>query len=203
MLALADEYKPPKLSTPAVGMSLISRFICRFHTRAEQVAEVRKYDPARDDRADRYLFQEYQFDPGINRGLAVFSQLTKSFDAKESFMTGGHQPLKTRSNVERVHDTPEWMYNDQKVLEFLKWQFPGLGHDGASVSCPCIGCRRLFMAGKWLEVIWRYFRMHQSAAEIEDENPALAGQVDNIARAIRKAAAGDRKPIGRPKQYRL
>lgn len=186
-----------------------ARFICRYHRRRQQVEAVRQYDPVRDHLDERAHFQDSQFDKSIPRitGGGVdpadtFSLLRRVFDGDDQFVAGGHQINKERTDVERVYETPEWMYNDQKVSEFLKQRFPNIGPCAkASVNCPCMACGRLRRAEDWLKVIWLYFRSNWTETQIEDELPWLTGNVSNIVRAIRLACVPRlKKKMGRPKK---
>jgi hypothetical protein len=194
------------------GVSLSARFICPYHLRKQQVEVVRRYDPLRDHSDEQIRFQEYQFNHLDGRNPEyVFKQLLKSFDGEEPFMNGGNQKVLGRTDLQRFHPTPEWMFNDTLVLEHLKKEFPNLGKcDQASPSCPCMKCRRLSSAVKRYAVILMYFRMYKSAPEIELEYPWLAGQVENIVKGFLRAERGlnrdgTRKtgnPRGRPRGWR-
>jgi hypothetical protein len=194
------------------GVSLSARFICPYHPRKRQVEVVRKYDPLRDHSDEQVRFQEYQFSHLDGRNPEyMFKQLLRSFDGEESFMTGGNQKVLGRTDVQRLYLTPEWMFSDKLVLEHLKKEFPNLGKcDKASLSCPCMKCRRLSAAVKWYTVIVMYFRMYKTAAEIEQEYRWLTGQVANLVKGFLRAERGlnrdgTRKtgnPRGRPRGWR-
>jgi len=127
----------------------------------------------------------------------IGKQLRRKIDAKDPFMTHGHQILKPRSDDKK--GVPEWATNDQKVREIVLRAFPKFAENG----------RQRKAAARWIRIIHLYFRMGMTRGQVAEEMGIKPGVVKGIVEGIRQVAAGkqyhrkvDRgiKPRGRPRK---
>lgn len=126
----------------------------------------------------------------------VPGELRNRFDARDPFVTGGHQILKPRSSKKQI---PDWARDDKKVREIVLRSFPKLLEDD----------RQRKAAARWIRVIHLYFRMHMTRGQVAQEMGIESSQVRDFVRNIRRVAAGRRsdtkgvlgaKAKGRPKK---
>lgn len=133
--------------------------------------------------------------------MGTFEQLRKKFDGDDSFVSGGHQLIKSAGatrHAERVSKTPEWALNKDKVQELLLKSFPLLKTDS----------RQRERAGRWAQIIQLYYRAAWTQRQIADEMRISVNLVKRLITSITRAAKGERangtgkrgqRPPGRPK----
>jgi len=115
-------------------------------------------------------------------GDGRWKQLRRSIDHREPF---SYQIAKIR-RIERKWETPAWMFDDRKVVQFLKLRFPNITTDPEQT-------RRAVM---WRAVIWLYFRMGEPAGErdrrtgIDLEKNWKPGTAASIVLKIRRTLQG-------------
>lgn len=126
---------------------------------------------------------------GDVKGDGRWRELRRSIDPREPF---SFQAGKIR-RVERRWETPEWMFDDRKILEFLKLRFPNITTDPEQT-------RR---AVKWQVVIWLYFRKGEPAGErnqqtgIDLEKGWKPGTAASIVLKIRRTLRGRHQANGK------
>lgn len=131
---------------------------------------------------------------------ADLRRLRRDFDSNEPFMIYGANVVKTRNNVERKHETPQWMHSETRLREFLHKHFPKRQTNH----------RQRTQAGRWAVIIQYYFRMGQTDSQIEVDMKWKPGTVGSLVQQIRHAIAGLRldgkqrssRPRGRPKKHK-
>ena len=134
-------------------VSPIAKFTCRYHIRRIQVeASGRVYDPIKDNRDATTHLDKHQFQHRFDS----FKHLRSVVDGGESFIQG-HQTAKTR-NPERKIPTPDWMFDDAAVEQFLAKLFPTADRDLD---------HRMRLA-VYRGVILRWFRGGQPDVAVED-----------------------------------
>src|SRR5258706_14682449 len=107
-------------------------------------------------------------------------------DPGEKFHNRG-QIIKLRRPQRRI-ETPEWVFSDKKVREFLLKLFPNL-HDET---------RDRDGAALYAFVIYSFFRRHRTATDIEFELKLNPGRVSRIIQDIRLVSE-DKRRDGRPR----
>jgi hypothetical protein len=126
---------------------------------------------------------------GDVKGDGRWRELRRSVDPREPF---SHQIAQIRK-VERKWNTPEWMYDDRRILEFLKLRFPNITTDPEQTS----------RAAKWQAVIWLYFRKGEPAGErdrqtgIDLEKRWKPGTAALIVLKIRRTLRGHHQANGK------
>jgi hypothetical protein len=134
------------------------------------------------------------FTSGGVEGDGRWKELRRSIDHREPF---SYQIAKIR-HIERKWETPDWMRDDRKVLEFLKLRFPNITTDPEQT-------RR---AAKWQAVIWLYFRKGEPAGErdrqtgVDLEKNWKPGTAASIVLKIRRTLQGRNQANGKLKTGR-
>ena len=132
-----------------------------------------------------------------NNENGTMSKLRLYIDAKDPFMSSGHQ-IKRRRRHER--HVPAWAMDDEKIQVVLARSFPRLREDGS---------RDAAWAGRWARIIYLYFRMKHTHGQIAEELGVSYGKVRSLIRNIKRAFGGKRvdgramlgvRPNGRPKK---
>ena len=126
----------------------------------------------------------------------INKQLSRKIDAKDPFMTHGHQIIKPRSDDKK--SVPEWVLDDKKVREIILRSFPKFSTDA----------RQRKGAARWIRVIHLYFRMGmtrgQVAAELSVSPIVIKGIVQGLLQVGRGETVhhknGHKRPRGRPKK---
>jgi hypothetical protein len=141
---------------------------------------------------------------GDVKGDGRWKKLRRLVDSREPF---GHQVVKIRK-IERKWETPDWMFDDRKVLEFLKLRFPNVATDTDQTH----------RAAKWWAVIWLYFRKGEPAGQrdrqtgVDLEKNWKPGTAASIVLKIRRTLQGRNhangklrtgRKRGRPKKIQL
>lgn len=186
----------PSVIDPQTPASHDATYICKIHT-------------LKTSRG--VFFQKHAFDKGLGfinsqgagstrdgaaGGNGRGSELRKFLDAREPFMTRGNQPAKTRE-IDRKWSTPDWMFDDQKVAEFLRLRFPKIVTD-----------EQRQRVSKWAGVIQNYFRLGTPAGERAKQSGVDAvmnwkpGTTEAIVLKIRRFLNGKNQANGRRKSTR-
>jgi hypothetical protein len=122
-----------------------------------------------------------------------FSKLRESLDSNDSFMTGGHQIVKTAGatlHAERMQRVPVWALDQEKVKQILLSAFPKLQTDDLQRS----------RAAKWATVINYYYRMGWTQTMIAEEMKLPLSTIKSLIIRIKRVAAG--KQTADPKKLR-
>lgn len=126
----------------------------------------------------------------MNNLKTIGEQLRGLFSGSESFMNGGHQILKpSRARIGPRRKKADWARSDAAVQKLLLTAFPKLHTNPVQRA----------RAGRWLLVIYLYFRQGMSYSEVAGEIGVTKKQVSDIIRRIFKTldgypANGGRKP---------
>jgi len=113
-----------------------------------------------------------------------FQQLRQLFDGADSFMNGGHTYGKVASRKRAV---PLWARSDEAVRKLVLRSFPKL------LTNPTQRRR----AGRWLRIIYLFFRLQWTHGWIAAELRMTPRNVRDTIRSIKRAAAGLRANGGR------
>jgi hypothetical protein len=134
-----------------------------------------------------------------------FRKLRTKFDGNDSFMTGGHQIIKSAGatlHADRMAKVPVWAMHDGKIRELLLRSFPKLATNETQRS----------KAARWARVIQLYYRVGWTRNKIADELGMSLGALTSLLRSIKRASEGRRAngsgqlgmaPVGRPKSVPL
>lgn len=131
----------------------------------------------------------------MNNNRDTFSELRQKIDGSDPFMTGGHQIMKTRTEMDR--EVPAWAKNDAEVQKVLLRSFPKLGANP----------KQRARAARWARVIHMYFRVQMTHSEIAAELKVPRKTINYLVLRITRAARGEstdgrgpRRKLGRPKK---
>jgi hypothetical protein len=123
-----------------------------------------------------------------------FEQLRESFDGEDHFMGGsavfGKAGSRHAERVANISVTDPWSWNDKQVCSLLQQVFPNFRTSETQRK----------RAGRWMYIIYRYFRMGFTANRIAMVLHEPTKRVEDTLRRIRKAAAGLRT-TGKPRTH--
>lgn len=118
--------------------------------------------------------------------LDSFSFLRKSFDSKESIVSGGHRVMKTAGatrHAERMKRVPVWATDDEKIRQLVRRCFPSPNQRKSAV--------------RMVSIIYRYYRVGETAGKIAEDLGMSIRAVEESLRRINKTANRPIKPRGR------
>ncbi len=110
---------------------------------------------------------------------ATYQELRGFLDGNDPFMTGGHQIQQIRQGW---HSIPDWTQDDQKIQELLLRTFPKLNTDS----------RQREQAGRWIRVIYLYYRSRLTHGQIAVELGVNLGTILSLIRSITRVSSGRR-----------
>lgn len=124
--------------------------------------------------SDQAGIQDHQFDRGLDgpwqadaRGIIVDNQGVDDSDLAR------HHGVRTREHERPI---PAWTQNDAQVRQVLLSTFPGLATDP----------KQRASAGRWLRIIYLYFRVHQWAKTIAESLGITVRAVESVIRRARE-----------------
>ena len=124
--------------------------------------------------------------------LDSHAYLRKSFDGKETIVSGGHGIMKTAGatrHAERMKTIPVWALNDEKIKELIRLRFPKAKTDPEQ--------RRL--AARMIRLIYLYYRVGATIGTVAEELKMTIGAVEKMLLRLNKQMKAPLKPSYRPK----
>jgi hypothetical protein len=121
-----------------------------------------------------------------------FSYLRTVLDGSDSFVSGGHQIIKTAGatrHADRMKKVPAWALDDEKIKEFIQFRFPKAGTDPEQ--------RRL--ASRMIRLIHLYYRVGETLESVAGELKMTRNAVYCIVYRLNKAMSKPLKPSHRKK----
>jgi hypothetical protein len=125
--------------------------------------------------------------------LDSHAYLRKSFDGKETIVSGGHGILKTAGATQhaaRMKRVPVWALDDKKLKEFINLRFPKARTDPEQ--------RRL--ASRMVRIIYLYYRVGYTSGAVAEELNMTPLAVRQLICRLERAMKKPLKPSYRPKK---
>ena len=104
-------------------------------------------------------------------------QLGNLLGQNESFVNGGHQIVQARTYKRKA---PAWTLNDKEVEKILLRAFPKLATND----------RQRESAGRWITVIYLYFRLGYTRGQIAEELDTTTERVKGYIRSVYRVSKG-------------
>jgi hypothetical protein len=111
----------------------------------------------------------------MQNNLTISRQLQRRFGSE----TGGYQILKIKRPRK---DTPAWVNSDLKIQKLLLRAFPLMNTNLLQRE----------RAGRWVRIIYLYFRQKWSRGQIAEEMKLSYSTVKGVIRSVKRVAEGKR-----------